>query len=81
MTKYCLLKCSACFLIQPRTINLHRMAPHITDSVCQYQSLIQENVLIEMLTGQSNGGDSPVEVPSSKVTLVCVKLTKPTELS
>lgn len=34
-----------------------------------------------MLKGQSNGGDSPVEVPSSKVTLVCVKLTKPTELS
>lgn len=34
-----------------------------------------------MLTGQSNGGDPPVEVPSSKVILVCVKLTKPKELS
>lgn len=43
-------------------------------SALPHEPLIKEKS--DMLTGQSNGGDFSIEVPFSKLTLVCVKMSK-----
>jgi hypothetical protein len=59
----CLLVCSVCFLIPPRTT-----CPGASSPIegCTLTSISnQENALIDMPTGQSDGGNSSAEVPFS----------------
>lgn len=64
------------FLYSPRA-----PAPqwHLTVG-CSCPHLNQEKRPIGMPTGQSGVGNSSIEVSSSQVTLVCVELTKNTQL-
>jgi hypothetical protein len=71
--------CSSCFLIQLRTTFPGVASPAM---ICPpphthtHQSLINKIAPIDVSTGQPDGGIFSAEVPSSQITLVCVKLTK-----
>lgn len=65
------MACSVCLLLQPRTT-----------CPCPVVVQLMHQILIKKMTqrqgtGQSKGGNSSVQTPSSTTTLPCVQLTKP----
>jgi hypothetical protein len=65
---YCLLACSTWFITAPRTTS-----PEVASSVVSW--VLPHQLAIKCTMGQSGGGIFSVEVPSSQMTVACVKLS------
>jgi hypothetical protein len=65
------LACSACFLIEPKTLS-PEMAPPTRGPPCL------DHYLRKCLTAGPHGGTSSTETPFSVITPACVKVTRKT---
>lgn len=66
---HCLLACSSCFLVAPRTANPGVALPTVNWALPHQLSI--RKCIMHLPTGQASGGIFSVEVPSSEMTNIC----------